>query len=150
MIYFNSGSAVKLSVGHRVLLPPKWLLATILALLVLGGGARAQSQGEYTTFRFSSAGAREITVPDTATLGEVLEILRSNNIRFNGPREQFVDDGTGRQVLTGHRLTVELTMYDPSAPTDPDCPYKQVTDMWYGQTGRLQQYNVLFFLTCIE
>lgn len=125
-------------------------IAIIAVILVVPNNRLSGQENEYTTFRFLSPSARQITITDTATLDEVLEIFRSNNITFNGPRPILDDHGTGKQETFGYRLTVELTTYNPGGDTNPRCPYKQITDMWYGLEGRLYQYNVLFFLTCIE
>lgn len=128
----------------------KWNIAIVAAFLIFPSSAYSEPQNEYTAFHFLSPGAREIAIPDTATMEEVLEVFRSNNISFNGPRRILVDDGTGRQVVVGYRLTVELTTYNPGGTTDPRCPYKQITEMVYGQRYRLQEYRVMFFKPCIK
>lgn len=134
----------------RDLLPAAWKIAIIAALLIFPGGARAEPRNEYLTFRIQSPGVREVAVPDTATMEQVLEIFRSNDITVDGPRPILVDDGSGGQIVAGYELTVELMTAIAGKADESHCPYWQTTEMLYGLQGRLQEYKVTYFLNCIE
>lgn len=127
-----------------------WIIGTVAVFLMIPNSASSETQTEFTTFRFLSPGAREIVVPDTATMDEVLEVLRSNNVPFDGPHEITVDDGKGGQVVGGYRMKLEFVTYNPGGTTSPYCPYKQTTNIWFGQNRRLQHYTVVLLVTCVE
>lgn len=134
----------------RGLLPAAWKTAIIAALLIFPGGAYAEPRNEYLTFRIQAPGVREVTVPDTATMDQVLEIFRSNDITVDGPRPILVDDGSGGQVVAGYELTVELMTSIAGKADEANCPYWQTTELLYGMQGRLLEYKVSYLLDCIE
>jgi hypothetical protein len=143
--------AMRCSALSRVHFASRCIIALVVMLLVLPNSASSETASDFTSFRFVSPKAREITVPDTATMDEVLDILRSNNVPFNGPQEIFIDDGKGGQVVGVYKVILELITYDPRGTTSPHCPYKQTTTMWYdGTSRRLQHYTVVLLVTCVK
>lgn len=135
---------------YRVFPPTAWTIAIVAALLILPGRAEAEPRNEYLSFSIQSPGPREVAVPDTATMEEVLEILRANDIPVDGPRPILVEDGAGGQVVAGYNLTVDVTTAISGTADEAHCPYRQITEMLYGLNGRLLEYKVSYDLNCIQ
>jgi len=129
--------------------PFTWIVVAASVLLFIPGNASSETQSRFTTFHFTSPKASEIQVSDTATLDELLEILRSNDIQFSGPHEITIDVGKYKGELVGYTIKLELTTYNPGGPTDPHCPYKQITNIWYDKDGRLEHYDQVVLPACL-
>ena len=141
--------ANKVGMVSRIFLLSTRMVATATMFLALSGCASWETQTEFTTFRFTSPGAHEILVPDTATMDEFLEILRSNNVP-TGPGEILIDDGKGGQVVDGYIIQLNLITDSPGGVTNPHCPYMQTTTIYYGKDRRLQRYAGGVLPSCVE
>lgn len=132
------------------LLPVVLVCGFVLPMLVLfHGDATSAEKSDYANLQVASPDAREITIADTARLNDVLQVLRTNNVTFEGPVPIVVNE-SGEPRTMGYDVTVRLDTYNPRGETDPGCPYRQVTKLSYDLQGRLYVYYVSYQPLCIK
>ena len=126
-----------------------WLGFLLGGMALEAGDAWAEQKSKFTVLRIVSPDAREIAIPDKAKLNDVLKVLMENGITFDGP-EPIILKGVGEPQTLGHRLEIRLNTYNPRGVTDPDCPYQQITELRYDLEGRLYEYTVFYFVSCVK